>query len=259
MILNKKNLVPAVIVIVTVFLYAASIHALGFTGIKDSAWTVTKAVASGILHPDWSYVWDGSGEDLVSLMLETVGIAFLGTFISALFGIPFAFWAARNMWRIRVPSQLGRLILIIFRTFPEIVLAIIFIKMVGPGSYAGVLAIGIHSIGMMGKFYAETIETLNEGPVEAVIASGGDGWNTLFFARLPQLVPILCSYAIYRFEIAVRSASILGIVGAGGIGTPLIFSTAARSWDRVGIILIGIMVTVTIVDILSGYLRKKLV
>jgi len=97
MILNRKNLVPAAIVIAIVLLYAGSIHALGFTGIKDSAWTVTKAVASGIFHPDWSYVWDGSGEDLVSLMLETVGIAFLGTFISALFGIPFAFLAARNM------------------------------------------------------------------------------------------------------------------------------------------------------------------
>lgn len=257
---SKQNVFKRIIIISVILVICVwAVSGVGFTGLKDSAWEITKAVFKGVIHPDWSYVWDGGGEDLVSLMIETVCIAFLGTFISTILCLPFAFLAANNMWRFKYMSTFGKVILTICRTFPEIVLAIIFIKMVGPGSFAGVLAVGLHSIGMMGKLYAETIETLDEGPVEAITSVGGNGWNALFFAKLPQLMPNFLSYAIYRFEISVRSASILGIVGAGGIGTPLIFSTAARAWDRVGIILLGIIVTVTIIDLISSYLRKKLV
>ncbi|WP_313468231.1 ABC transporter permease subunit, partial [Carnobacterium sp.] len=123
----------------------------------------------------------------------------------------------------------------------------------------GVLAVSIHSIGMLAKLYSEAIENMDQGPSESIISAGGNKTNVLFFATLPQLVPEFISYTLYRFELAVRSASILGIVGAGGIGTPMIFAIDARSWDRVGIILIGIIVMVTLIDFLSGTLRKKLV
>lgn len=204
-------------------------------------------------------MYTGDGEDLISLMIQTVAIAFLGTFISSLLSIPFAFWAARTKQGNRFVSGTGKIMLTAIRTFPEIVLAIMFIKTVGPGSFAGVLAVSVHSIGMLAKLYSEAIENMDQGPSESVISAGGNRWDVLAYATLPQLVPEFISFTLYRFELAVRSASILGMVGAGGIGTPMIFAINARNWSRVGIILIGIIITVTLIDFISGQLRKRLV
>lgn len=203
-----------------------------FTGmpafsIKANAVMVTKSIGDGLIHPDWAYVWTGDGEDLTSTLLETLGIAILGTFISAVISLPFAFWAAHTKHKFWLVTRSGKFVLTAIRTFPEIVLALMFIKAVGPGSFAGVLAVGFHSIGML--------------------------------ASLPQLLPEFVSNTLYRFELAIRSASILGMVGAGGVGTPLIFAIQTRSWPRVAIILYGIIVLVTATDWLSGALRKRLV
>ncbi len=199
------------------------------------------------------------GEDLLRGLLDTLAIAVLGTFISAVLCIPFAFWAARNMSKMRSVSGSGKFVLIFIRTFPELVLAVMFIKAVGPGSFAGVLALGLHSIGMLGKLFSEAVENMDEGPSEALIACGANRLQVLRFAVLPQILPDFLSFTLYRFELSVRAASILGIIGAGGIGTPLIFALEARSWARVGIILLGIIVTVTLIDSISSYLRRKLV
>jgi len=139
-----------------------------------------------------------------------------------------------------------------------LVYAIIFVKMVGPGPFAGVLAIGVHQIGMLGKLYTEEMESMDEEPVESMTAVGANFWQTMFFARLPQLIPTYLSLALNHFEIAVRSAATLGLVGAGGIGAPMIFAIQSRAWDKVGIILFGIIITVFIIDAITGYLRKKL-
>ena len=136
--------------------------------------------------------------------------------------------------------------------------AIIFVKMVGPGPFAGVMAIGVHQIGMLGKLFTEEMEALDETPVEAMHAVGAGFWQPFFYAREPQLMPIYASLSLNHFEIAVRSAATLGLVGAGGIGAPLIFAIQARNWDRVSIILIGVIVTVFLLDVLTGYIRKKL-
>lgn len=254
---NRYKMIATIIIIALIYVWA--IAGTPFVGIKDSAGEITKSILSGIIHPDWNYIYTGDGEDLISMLIQTLAIAFLGTFISAILSLPLAFWAARNRKSNRAISGSGKIILTAIRTFPEIVLAIIFIKMVGPGSYAGVLAVSIHSIGMLAKLYSEAIENMDHGPSESVMSSGGSKVNILFFATLPQLIPEFISYTLYRFELAVRSASILGIVGAGGVGTPMIFAIDGRSWDRVGIILIGIIVMVTCIDLISGALRKKLV
>jgi phosphonate transport system permease protein len=138
-------------------------------------------------------------------------------------------------------------------------MAIIFIKAVGPGSFAGVLALGLHSIGMLGKLFSEEIENMDLGPTEALMATGANRFQTLWFAGIPQVIPGFISYTLYRFEINVRSATILGVIGAGGIGTPLIFALTSRDWNRVGMILLGIIVMVTMIDLISGYLRKKII
>ena len=128
-----------------------------------------------------------------------------------------------------------------------------FIKAVGPGSAAGVLALGFHSVGMLAKLFSEAIENLEEG------AAGGSKFNIIMFATMPNLMPALISNTLYRFDVSIRSASILGLVGAGGIGYPLIIALQYRQWNRVGVILVGIIVMVVVIDWISGWIRKKLV
>lgn len=204
------------------------------------------------LEAEWSFV-----PELSLKLLETVQMAILGTLLASLLAVPFGFLAARNTGKYF--SVAGKVLLDLIRVFPEVILAIVFIKGVGPGPLAGILAMGFHSVGMLGKLYAESVEAIDRGPMEALTSTGANRIQQVWFAVIPQVMPEFASYAIYRFEINSRAATILGIVGAGGIGTSLIFAIQQRAWNRVGIILIGIIVVVSLIDALSSWLRKKLV
>ncbi|MBS4193037.1 phosphonate ABC transporter, permease protein PhnE [Bacillus sp. FJAT-49705] len=256
----KKNKTRIWLIYITLALiYIWAFSGMPLPDVKETAAQVSKAIFSGIFSPDWDYVYLPDGEDLLRGLLDTLAIAILGTFISAFLCVPFSFLAASNMSKGRSLSNTGKFILSLIRTFPEIVMAIMFIKAVGPGSFAGVLALGLHSIGMLGKLFTEEIESVDPGPAEALTATGANRLQIIWFAILPQVLPGFLSYTLYRFEINVRSASILGVIGAGGIGTLLIFALSSRDWERVGIILLGIIVMVTFIDLLSGYIRKKIV
>ncbi len=204
---------------------------------------------------EWSYTYP----DLVTKLVESLQMAIVGTGIAAVLAIPFGFLAARNMSARRWAPGLGKFLLNVIRTFPELILAIMFIKAVGPGPFAGVLAMGVHAIGFLGKLYAEVVEAIDPGVVEAMAASGASRAQIIWHGLIPQVLPEFASYAIYRFEIAMRSAAVMGMVGAGGIGTPLIFAVTSRDWGRVGVILIGVILLVTAIDALSSWLRSKLV
>lgn len=256
---KKKQLSHWLIMIVTVAIIIWSCTGINFGGIKSTAAQIAGAIFNGIFHPNWSYVYDGSGEDLVSQLWITFCIAFLGTFISAIISLPFAFWAANTRHKKWYVSRSGKIVLAVIRSFPEIILALMFIKAVGPGSAAGVLALGFHSVGMLAKLFSEAIENLEDGPNKAVTAVGGSKFNVIMFSTLPNLMPALISNTLYRFDVSIRSASILGLVGAGGIGYPLIIALEYRQWNRVGIILIGIVIMVVTIDWISGLIRKKLV
>ncbi|MFF2754534.1 phosphonate ABC transporter, permease protein PhnE [Psychrobacillus sp. NPDC058041] len=256
---KKKHFQRYVIIVLLILLYVWAFSGMPLNGFKETAGQISKSIFNGIFHPDWDYVYLPEGEDLLRGLLDTLMIAILGTFISCFLCVPFAFWAASNMSKGKATSSVGKFVLSFVRTFPEIVMAILFIKAVGPGSFAGVLALGLHSIGMLGKLFSEEIENLDMGPSEALLTTGANRFQILWFAVLPQVLPGFLSYTLYRFEINVRSAAILGIIGAGGIGTPLIFALSSRDWSRVGIILLGIIVMVTLIDIISGYFRKKII
>ncbi|USS91632.1 phosphonate ABC transporter, permease protein PhnE [Fructobacillus americanaquae] len=255
-----QKIQPWVIGALVIAIFAWGFSGVPINGIKSTAGQVLGSIVNGIIHPDWSYVYSGDGEDLLTALLETLAIAFLGTFISAVLAVPLAFWAAKTKKNFfSAKSASGKLLLTVIRVFPELVLAIMFTKAVGPGAYAGVLALGFHSVGMMGKLFAEAIENIDRGPNEAIAAAGGSSLDGLSMATFPAVLPEFMNYTLYRFEISVRSASILGIVGAGGVGAPLIFALSTRSWPRVGIILIGIVVMVTVIDFISGQIRKRFV
>ncbi|MBQ8092667.1 MAG: phosphonate ABC transporter, permease protein PhnE [Clostridia bacterium] len=245
---------------------AAAIAALLFWCAADIDWSTFryfswgsfKGTMSSLLHPDWSAFYTGSTEDIFSLMLMTIAIGFFGTSIGTILAVPFTLLSARNLWHNPVIPRIGKFVLDVLRAFPELVYAIIFIKVVGPGPFAGVLAIGIHQVGMMGKLFTEEMERMDETAVEACHAVGANGIQTMFYARIPQLMPIYASLALNHFEIAVRSASTLGLVGAGGIGATLIFAIQAARWPRVSIILLTVIVTVFLLDLLTSWIRKKL-
>lgn len=258
--MNKKSKFFNIIAcIVVIGIYIWCIKGIQFQGIKPTAKEITGAIFKGIINPDWSYVYTGDGEDLISGLIDTLAIAALGTVISAILSIPFAFLSTKKLVHFKGISALGRFLLEFIRTFPELVLAILFIKAVGPGSFAGVLALGVSSIGMVGKLFSESIDSINLSSIEALTACGGNGIQKIWFAIIPEVLPEFASLTLYRFEINVRSATILGIIGAGGIGTPLIYALQARGWSRVGIILLGIIIMVTVIDLISGTIRKKLV
>ncbi|WP_078593117.1 phosphonate ABC transporter, permease protein PhnE [Evansella clarkii] len=193
----------------------------------------------------------------IGYMLETIAIAYAGVAVATILAIPVAFLAARNISH-RF-SYIGKSILNAIRAIPELIFAIIFVAAVGIGPYAGVLAISINSIGMLGKLYAEVIESIDKSNIDAIKASGGNRIQAMWYGVLPQVLPEFSSYSIYRFEIDVRASTVLGIVGAGGIGAPLILATYQRNWEDVGMILIVVVVFVSIIDLISGKIRKKLV
>ena len=256
-IIKKHSGLCTFLVLAVIVLICAS--DLDYSALNSFSWSTFLDTLKQLMTPDFSYFYDGSGEDVLSLILLTIAIAFAGTVIGTILAIPFTLLASRNLWgKNSTVPRIGKFVLDILRSFPELIYAIIFVKVVGPGAFAGVMAIGIHQIGMLGKLFAEEMEKMNEDAVEACRSVGANSVQTMFYARIPQLMPIYSSLILNHFEIGVRSASTLGLVGAGGIGAPLIFAIQARNWDKVSIILLSVIVTVYLLDILTGYIRKKL-
>ena len=244
------------IALIALFIWA--LDGLNYKGLMDTAEGTFLAMIRGILNPDMDYLTNYTIDGLPYAILETIAIAISGTFVSGILAIPFALLASENIVGKRI-SRVGKILITMIRTFPEIILALIFISVVGPGAPAGILALGIHSIGMLGKLFSESIESMDIGVKEAVESCGGNNSEILFRAVIPQVAPEFLSYTLFRFEINMRAASTLGLVGAGGIGAPLIFAIRNRNWERTSLIVFVLIITVSIIDIISSKIRKKLV
>lgn len=207
-----------------------------------------------MLVPDWSW----AGRSLAG-MVVSVQIALLGTTIGMLLAFPLAFLASRNISPHAASSYLGKQVLNLIRTFPEIILAVFFVAAYGPGALAGMMAIGLHSTGSLGKLYAEVVETIDPGPLEALRAAGANRVKVFWYAVMPQVLPEFLALSLYRFEINARAATVLGLVGAGGIGTIMVQALQFRRWEIVGMALMVIIVVVTLIDTTSAALRRRLV
>ena len=192
-------------------------------------------------------------------MLQSIEIAWVGTIIGAIFSLPIGFFAAKNVSSGPISNAI-RVLLDAIRAFPEIVLAVvIFIPIAGLGAQAGALAIGVHSIGTLGKLTAEVIEGIDSGPVEAARAAGGNGLQVQRWGVLPQVLPEIIAFWLYRFEINIRASAILGVVGAGGIGFILQQTIAYGRFPKAGTALIVVVVVTILVDTLSGWVRRRII
>jgi phosphonate transport system permease protein len=212
------------------------------------------AILSRMFPPDIAYL-----ENAVPAMIESLQMAWLGTIIGAALSLPLGFLGARNVSSGLV-STVMRQVLNAIRAFPELILAIaIFIPIAGLGAVAGTLAIGLHSAGTLGKLTAEAIEGIDPGPVEAARAAGGRGLQVQRWGVLPQVLPELIGFWLYRFEINIRAGAVLGVVGAGGIGFLLDQTIKFGRWPQAGTAILVVVMATIVVDTISGAVRRRVI
>jgi len=216
-------------------------------------WRNMTEFASGFLQPnfrEWqAYAWE---------MVETVQIAVWGTALAVLFGIPFAILASANICPQWIVQPVRRL-MDASRAINEIVFALLFVVAVGLGPLAGVLALAIHNIGIVAKLFSEAVEAIDPRPVEGIRATGATRLQEVIFGVVPQVMPLWSSFTLYRFETNVRSATVLGIVGAGGIGHSLYENIRSFQYSETAAIIIIVVLTVMLIDMISARIRKVLV
>jgi phosphonate transport system permease protein len=198
-------------------------------------------------------------DDIVAPMIETINIATLGTILAALLSIPVALMAAQNTTRNQTTLWLARVIVVTSRSVNELVWAIIFTVIFGPGPLAGVIAIAIRSIGFTSKLIAEGIEEIDRGQVEAITATGASQSKILTYGIVPQIMPTVVGVLTFRWDINIRQSSVIGLVGAGGIGITLNSAMNMFKWDQVTVILVAIFLVVMASEWLSDFLRKKFI
>ena len=204
------------------------------------------------LHPDFS-----DWTFLVSQMWLTVQIALWGTAIAVLIAVPLGLLGARNVTPSYVQLPIRRL-MDVLRSVPDLVIGTIFVVAVGLGPFAGVMALALNTGGVLGKLFSEAVESIDKGPVEGVRATGAAPLQEVVWGVIPQVAPLWTSYALYRFESNSRAATVLGLIGAGGIGQILFDSLNSFSYSRVAAIAIVIVVAVTLIDLLSQTIRARL-
>jgi len=197
--------------------------------------------------------------DMLQGLAESVAMAFLGTFVAAVIALPLGFLGARNVLVNALAHFSLRRLFDGFRGVDQLIWALAFVRAVGLGPLAGVLAITAADICMLAKLYAEAIENADPRQPEAVRAVGGSRLMEIRFGLLPQVLPVLLAQVLYAFESNTRSASILGVVGAGGIGLQIAERIKVRYWDEVSFIIILILLTVAVIDQLSARVRRRLI
>jgi len=194
---------------------------------------------------------------IVSQMWLTVQIALWGTVLAVILAIPFGLACARNVSPVWLQQPM-RLLMNLLRSIPDLVIGTLFIVAVGLGPFAGVMALTLNTGGVLAKLFSEAVESIDKGPVEGVRATGASRLQEIVWGVIPQVAPLWTSYALYRFESNSRSATVLGLIGAGGIGQLLFDSLNAFAYHQLSAIVIVIVVAVSLIDLLSQAMRSRL-
>ena len=254
----RAQAVPALSAACLVGLFVFGLWYLGFSfGMLTRGGNQLWVILEVMLPPNpetWNRFWLYMGS-----LAETLGIAFLGTLIAATVAFPFGFLAARNVVANRILHVLSRRTFDMLRGVDTLIWALIWINVVGLGPFAGVLAIACSDFGAFGKLFSEAIEATDRNPVEGVMSSGGGKLAQIRFGVLPQVLPVITSQILYYFESNTRSATIIGIVGAGGIGLHLSEMIRTVEWQQVSFIIVMMLVTVSAIDFLSSRLRLAII
>ena len=218
--------------------------------------------AKGLFVPDYDFFfatgqYSDFQQSVVYLCLQTFGIAFVGTLISAILSIPFGFFASKKLfgnW-----SYISMVILIVIRTIPEIVFCFIMVRITGFSPMTGVIVLSIQSIGMIGKMYSDNLDSIDMTFLEALNATGASSLSQIRLGVIPQVFPNFMSTILYRFDLNLRTASILGLVGAGDLGRLILTYSRNANWPQLGALIWGLLIMVLLVDFVSTTIRKKLV
>jgi len=240
--------------LVTLVVFAWAWHALGVRyDFVVSAPAEVQDLLMRMYPPDTAYSYE-----IVGPLIETVNIAVLGTGLSVLLSVPIAYLAAENTSPTRLTYLAGKLVVTVTRSISVIIWALVFVVIFGPGPLAGVVAIGVRSIGFIGKLLAEAFEEIDPRQPEAIRATGGNAVDVMVYGIVPQVKPAFVGITTYRWDINVRSSTVLGFVGAGGIGAELFAVLDFFRWDAALTILIAILGIVLLSEGLSAVVREKL-
>lgn len=230
--------------------------------VEFNLWTLVTKADDAVLFmgrmfhqpPEWEYL-----PQFGLKMLETLEIALLATVLATLISLPLGFLAARNATPHPWVGQIVRDVTSFLRALPELVWALVFVSAIGLGPFPGVLAITVVSVGFMARFFADALEVIPSGPVEGVAAHGAGWLQVRSFAMFPQALPDFIGTLLYVLDHNVRAATVLGIVGAGGIGFDLVTSIRYFEFERLIIIIVGIYLAVTLIDRFSSYVRGQVI
>lgn len=212
---------------------------------------------AGLLQPDWELFFRPDSSGLAYLLLETAAIALVGTCAGAVFAVPLAFLGSSRFFPAPV-AWLFRTVVTAIRSVPFLIYGLIFIRVCGPGSFTGVLTLAVCSVGLLCKRFTEAIDALDLRAYHALESMGTGKLACLRHVALPQLAPRFFSAWLYRFDVNIREASVLGLAGAGGIGAPLILAMNQYAWHEVSTLALGMIALSWLVDVISGRCRRRM-
>ena len=258
------------IVLIVFALISWSGSTVQYKGLAAKGTEIAKGIWNGLISPDRSLLFTLNEEGAIVSpfinvtpegvpyqLLQTVAIAVLGTLIGGVLAIPFSFLACEKI----VPKWIAfifNVFILLIRTIPSLVWALVWIRVTGPNAFCGVVTQSICSIGMICKMYITAIEDIDVRILESLDAAGCSRFQKIRYGMLPQIIPNFISTVIYRFDINVKDATTLGIVGAGGIGAALIQCITSSRWSMVGAYLFGMILLMIVIELFSTWIRKKL-
>ena len=250
---RPKSKMPLIIICLVIVL-AFSIRMTGCDlGIIVKRFAQLGVILGKIFHPDFSFL-----PKVIGPLVDTIKMSLLGTIIGCTLALPIAILSSSNINKNKILLSLCKFLLAIVRTLPTIIIATIAALIFSLGTFAGTVAITIFTFGVVGKMLFESIETIDMGPFEAMESFGANKFEAFWSACIPQIFPTYLSHCLYCFEMNIRAASILGYVGAGGLGLLINERIGWRDYNSLGTVLLVLFIAVVLVDFLSTYFRKKL-
>lgn len=247
--------VSSFLVVLALVIYSSM--GIEYKGIASKGTEVALGIIQGLVRPDPAILFNLTDEGVPFLIAQTLAIAVLGTIFGAILALPISFLSSENI----VPKPVAfffRAFVLLIRTIPALVWALVWIRVTGPGAFCGVVTQAVCSIGMISKMFVTAIEDLDTKILESLDACGCTPFQKIRYGILPQLSANFVSTAIYRFDINLKDATTLGIVGAGGIGAALVQSIASRRWTTVGSFLLVLIIFVLLIEYFSTKIRNRL-